>query len=549
LFSVHQELSYKQFLPRKPILGDYAREDAGLAPFFAYFPSQLSQKLSQTKSLLPRPDKLEFLRHLTEVHTQLGAPKPALENLERLSRPEALVVMTGQQPGIATGPIYTIYKALSVIALARRWEKLYGLPVIPVFWVASEDHDLAEINQLTMITGENKLERLQMELPEHVGWAVGDIPAGCGQEEFWENLRRLLPETEFKTPLVTLLQRTWEESSSLGEWFARLLTVLMGRWGLVLMDAQDYALKRLLRPFWQKVLEDPLELRELVVQAGRDLTGAGYSPQLKPLPDTCPFFLFEGKVRSRVSFRDGYFHTAQNSYHAQEIGSLLDEAPERFSLGVVLRPIAADYIFPTLAHIGGPSELSYFAQLGPVYERLEVPKPLLWPRLSLTIIEANVLRTLQRYDLTPWQLVSSEAGNLANRIARKQHPDLDPQRWQSIRKKALEPLDQLEQSLTSSSMLQPVELARQKINFQLSYLEDKLVQLSRRQNQELLQRLTGAKQRLFPSGKSQERNLSVLYFLAKYGQNWLEDLHTNIDTLIGPEYGKHYFLSQQPPHK
>lgn len=450
----------------------------------------------------------------------------------------ALVVMTGQQPGLLTGPLYTIYKAATCIRLAQHISKTYNCPCVPVFWNAAEDHDLAEVNQLYLLNREDEWQQLKLEVAdEYSEWAVGEIPLkDWGELEV--QLGNALPDTDFTPGLLELLKDTWQASGSWGDWFSRLMLRLFGKHGLVLTDPNQLSIRQLMTPIWERLLEDPLLPSQLVNQVGDDLQRAGYRAQLKRSAQSCSFFLFEDHKRKAVSFSAGRFYTSSAGYSSDQLHLMLKEEPQRFSPSVVLRPIVADYIFNTAVYVAGPSEVAYFPQLKVVYKRFKLEMPLIWPRASVSIIEARIAKILDKYHLQPLRF-QNDIGQITNELTRQRNRLAGRALWEQTKREALEPLRRLREEALGQdqSLAAAIEAASGKIAWQLNQLESKAIQLHKKQDSTLTAQLKRVKNNLFPEQQLQERRLNLVYFLNKYGLDWLDGLIESIP----PEYGVHYF--------
>jgi bacillithiol biosynthesis cysteine-adding enzyme BshC len=519
---------------------DYCKESADLRPFFAYSPQRLGDRISRLKGDPPnRRD--ELAAHLLAYNTRLGASRASLEHIKQLAA-GALVVMTGQQPGLFTGPLYTIYKASTCIRLAQHVSRTHNCPCVPVFWNAAEDHDLPEVNQLYLLDRRDEWQKLEVAVAqEYSGWAVGEIPL-----QDWDGLETrldgVLPATDFKPRLLQLLKESWRDSANWGECFSRLMLKLFGKYGLVLVDPNSPSIRRLMVPVWERVLEAPLLPGRLVNRAGEELKRAGYKIQMRRSPQSCSFFLFEGHKRQAVSFSGGRFHTPTASFSPTQLSSMLRQTPERFSPSVVLRPIIADHIFDTAVYVAGPGEVAYFPQLKAVYEHFQVPMPLIWPRASLTIIEARIKKILDKYGLEPIRL-QGDVGRIMGELTRRRNRLASVALWEQTKQAALAPLHRLgeEASASDQALAAAIETAAGKIAWQLNQLETKTIQLYKKREQELSVQLRRAKNCLFPEQRLQERRLNLIYFLNKYGFDWLGGLVESIPL----EYGTHYFMTLQ----
>ncbi len=523
-----------------PIYKDYCNQSNKLSEYFDCLPGQLENKINQLKNNLPVASK-QLVSHLIDYNKRLGAPDICLDNINLLAS-GAVVVMTGQQPGLITGPLYTIYKAATCIRLAQYITKTYNIASVPVFWNAAEDHDLAEINQAHLPDQQGQYQKIELQsAKKYSEWGVGEIPLG-EWTELEEQLKQALPPTEFNADILNMLADTWSASSKWGEWFSRIMHKLFGKYGLILADPNEAQIRRLIRPIWKKLLDNPLLPAQLVGNAGEKLRSIGYKPQLIRAKQSCSFFMFENKKRLPVSFNGNHFRTNDTKYSPVELRSIIKEEPQRLSPSVVLRPIAAEYLFNSAIYVAGPGEIAYFPQLKPVYKHFNISMPLIWPRESITIIEGKIEKVLNKYTIAPVRL-QEEIGRLLNEITRDKNRLASIAFWDQLKRQVLEPLRKLgeDTAIGKPQIQSAIKNAASKIDWQLNQLETKTIQLCKKLDSTLVAQLTKAKNNLFPAQQLQERELNLFYFLNKHGLSWLDGLIEAVDL----EYNKHHFVTFQ----
>ncbi len=519
---------------------DYRENFAALKQFFSFGPDQWGKKLISLDANYPTERRQPLADELLAYHRRLDAPKEVVENIERLRDYRTLVVSTGQQPGLLTGPLFTIYKAISAIKLAAKLKHELGREVVPVFWSATEDHDLEEINLAGLLNRQDELLPLSLPVPEQYhGWRVGEIPLSeIDEADFWEQVRELLGENEFTPSLLKIIKDSRQISDNWGDWFARQMLALFGRWGLVILNPNLPGLRRLLTPLMRSAIEDPLLFSKLVNEQGAKLVELGYKEQIHRPETACCFFLIENGQRCRVDFADGVYKTDNTTYSRDDLLKRLEEQPEAFSSNAVLRPSCGDYLLPNIAYIGGNAEIAYFAQLKPVFERLGLQMPIVLPRHSLTLVEARIQKILTRYSLDVGQL-RSQIGRQLKEVGRKYCRLASPEYWEGLKRGVMAPLHELAQEAELERMAVPaLEKGINKVAWQLDQLEEKTIQQCRKNNELLRQQLTRAHNTLFPQDKLQERKLNFFYFYNKYGEQLLPAL---LEAL--PEDSRqHYFM-------
>ena len=351
---------------------------------------------------VPRPAERAALAEAMRGHARaLGAPQAVFDSLERLEHPASRAVVTGQQTGLLLGPAYTLSKAITAVKLARRLDR-DERPVVPVFWLASQDHDTAEIDHAHLLDGEERLHHVGVDLP-------ADVPAGRARlsgamvDGVVRAIDELSPASPFRDEVVALLRDAAEGGVTYADWFAGLLYRLLGEQGLTLFDPMHPAAAVLLRPVLERELERPEESVAEVNRAARRLRHLGFDPQLGRGADATNLFLEVGdrEVPRRVLLRhEGRnFRLEGRVLSTEDVRDHLDLDPASLTPAAGLRPVVQDAVLPTAVVVLGPGELRYFAQLRGVYARHGVPMPLVWPRATATVVEPPVARILDKYGL------------------------------------------------------------------------------------------------------------------------------------------------------
>jgi len=351
---------------------------------------------------VPRPgDRLALAAAMREHARRLGAPEAVHRNLDRLEHPESRVVVAGQQTGLLLGPAYTLSKAITAVRLAHRLDR-EERPVIPVFWLASQDHDTAEVDHAHLLDGEERLHHLSVSLPADA--PAGRVPLTQGMLRSVEDgLDGLRPRPPFLDEVVTLLREAAGAATTYADWFAGLLYRLLGDQGLALFDPMTESAAALLRPVLERELARPEASVAEVNAAARRLRRLGVDPQLGRGANATNLFLEVpgGGVPRRVLLRhEGrHFRIEGRVLSTEEVRARLDDDPAALTPAAGLRPVVQDAVLPTAAVVLGPGELRYFAQLRGVYAAHGVPMPLVWPRATATVVEPPVARILDKYGL------------------------------------------------------------------------------------------------------------------------------------------------------
>ena len=484
-----------------------------------------------------------------------GALDPALESafvasptrdaqLARLRAPGALAVTTGQQPGLFTGPLYTVHKALSAVALARLLEQRWGRPVVPVFWLAGDDHDFAEASVAAWIGADGAVA--SAALPPRPSDApltpMYRQPLGEGVRPALELLAASLPASEFRDATLAWLERHYRPEATVAAGFAGAMAELVGPLGVLCFDSTHPAAKRLAAPVLVRALRDA---RALDDDLDRWAEARGETARTSGIAvgDGAALVMVEASLGRDRLVQDGDGFATRRSrerFDLQAIERIATGEPTRLSPNVLLRPVVESALLPTVAYLGGPGELRYLALTPPVYQRLEVPRQLPLPRWSGVIVEPRVDRVMEKFGVALTELLAP-AGALEARLVRSQLPAGALAALERIRTALDEAYGALERAAAEidPTLTRPTQTAKQQAIGGAQDLEKKLVQhLKRRQETELGQ-LARARTAVMPNGKAQERVLTVAPFLARYGPALLGELTSAFegwyrDALEGP---------------
>jgi bacillithiol biosynthesis cysteine-adding enzyme BshC len=383
----------------------------GLEPFFQLAPGDVGAALGLRREV----DRAALAAAVRPHAQRLGAPEESLRSLERLAHPRAMAVVTGQQAGLLTGPLYTLAKALTAVRLAERLDT-EDRPVVPVFWVASQDHDVAEVDHAYLLDASETLRRVEVRLPE--GVAVGRIPlTGDMEAAIAASLGQHTPRPPCEGEVVSLLRETAAVARGFADWFAAQLYRLLAGTGIVIVDPLEPAVASLFAGVLERELDDPLEGPARVNEAGKRLRRLGYAPQLGRAEGATNLFVElpgAGGLPQRQLLRaeNGGFVAGGIRLTKRDVLARLREDPTSVTPAAGLRPVVQDALLPTAVAVLGPGELAYVAQLRGVYELHGVPMPLAWPRATVTVIEPAAARLLDVHGLTAARLRADPDGEL-----------------------------------------------------------------------------------------------------------------------------------------
>jgi len=527
---IHQNL---QFIAHHPeanrLVEDYLAGRTEACVFYGGHyaaKGRLAQVAGKVEKRLDRRQAKDIL----SAQRTFGQVKHGKERLERFVNELGYIIATGQQPVLFGGPLFVIYKCISAIKLAACAEKLLGVPVLPVFWNASEDHDLAEAASISLPDRRNKLARLSFSEKLENNRPLCQIEIDERIDSLFEQLREITPETDFSGWLYDLLGSSYSMGLDLGHAFSRFLAGLFADYGLFVVDACHPLIREKSRELFETEIFSSIESAEAVREISDKLSLLGYPLQIKPRQEDTNLFLIRGGIREKIqpgpSGEEFRLKRSGQLIKASELRRLLDSFPVSFSPGVLMRPLVEAHLFGTLSYVAGPGEMSYYAQMPGLYKLRNLQMPLIYPRLSGILVENKIARVLDKYGLKAADLRAG-AEELAGRL-------LGEQGEQAL---LLEQIGNLRSFLESSfsrimqhalrldSTLQaPVKNTRTSIESALDRLEQKSAAAARRRNGTVVSQLGKAALHLWPGGKPQERETAGIYYLFRYGPELLSFL-------------------------
>ncbi|MFO7893524.1 MAG: bacillithiol biosynthesis cysteine-adding enzyme BshC [Longimicrobiales bacterium] len=501
------------------LVDDYVQGDHALAPFFPGHPFDPEAYRRKAREIRDRFDP-DHLQAMAEAVRPVGAD--ADTKLQRIAAGDGFFVTTGQQPGLFTGPLYTIHKTLSAVALATRLETLLDAPVLPLFWVASDDHDWDEASQTYLLDPSNELHRLTLDGDPESHRSMGARPLDGAAETALSKLTEILPPSEFRPALLQRLQDAYTGNTVAGA-FARTIESLLGDLNLGMVDAQDPVVRRLDQAVIRRELENAGAHEAVLRRQTERLEERGYEAQVPILPGAVNvFYEDEEQGRERLLRENGSWklRASKRELSDADLWGLYEEAAERFSANVVLRPVVESAVFPTLAYVGGPGETRYLAQTGCLFEAHGVGMPVVFPRLSVTLIEGKVRKVLDKFGLEEDDFLARPVHEVVSAVVRDDVPEAVEEAVNELRQSlqegyqalydAAEPID--------PTLKGPIFHARNEGFKAISDVEKKIRQHVKLNEETELEQIEKAAMNLAPEGKPQERVLNVHQYLARYGE-------------------------------
>jgi bacillithiol biosynthesis cysteine-adding enzyme BshC len=446
----------------------------------------------------------------------LAAQNGPSESLDRLAQPGTVAVVTGQQVALFSGPAYTIYKALTAVHTARSLSA-QGIPAVPVFWLATEDHDFAEVNHAWTFDAAHKAVELHVTAPgdgngrqRPVGGLVLDQPP-------IDELLGSLDGFPHAEAVGAAVKRAYPPGVTMGAGFRALLAELLGGMGLLFLDPLDPAIRKIGAPIVAEALAAAPELKASLLARNRELEAAGYHSQVHLEEKTSLFFLLENGERVPLRRKDS------------EYGDLRDRAAE-VSPNALLRPVVQDYMLPTVAYVGGPAELAYMAQSQVLYERLLGRMPVVIARSAFTLVEPRAVKLMKRYGIGLAEMFV-DLESLRNHIARVLVPASLEQGFSSAAAGIGRNLDQLRGELAGfdPTLANALDKSRTKIQYQMEKARRKIEREALRRDDRASGDARYLSALLYPERHLQERIYTILPFLAEHGLELIEQLYQAVE--------------------
>jgi bacillithiol biosynthesis cysteine-adding enzyme BshC len=475
------------------------------------------------------PGRLEAARAVRlspDLRPAFLAHGAAPANLDRLFH-GALCVTTGQQPGLFTGPLYSVHKALTAVALARALSTRLGQSVVPVFWVAGDDHDFSEGNHTHVLSASNEVQRLLLRERDASAPSTPLYrePVGNDISGLFDTLRTVLPETEFRPAVLEWLERHYRPEVDLATAYAHALSEMLGPQGLVVFQPTHAAAKRAMAPWLLRVLETAAPLQAALSQRAQELQEAG-QPAPVAVGDGATMVMIEGRLgRDRLLVDGGGYvsRRAGERWSAAELARLATDQPQRLSPNVLARPVIEAALLPTVAYVAGPGELAYLPQAAPVYRGLSVPAQAAVPRWSGRVMEPRVRKVLDKYRIAVDALNQPE-GKLEASLVAEELPAPAREALAALRAADAKEYQRLADAAAAvdPTLRKPVESAKNAALGGLAEIEKRLLGHLKKQNEILLQQVDKARRNVFPLGTPQERIFNVTSYTVRYGSAFVD---------------------------
>jgi bacillithiol biosynthesis cysteine-adding enzyme BshC len=523
-------IDYRDLPGQNRLFLTFLYDFAKVSSYYQPLPSSRDEWKKRVRVVLDSPSfpRLELVHLLDDYNRGLEVPAESLRNLELLSRPDTVAVVTGQQVGLLGGPSFALYKAATAIRLVRRLRS-WGIPAVPVFWLASDDSDFNEIASTDLLSPSDG-EILNLAHPDPRGrkeQMAGTVALGS-DENWWRGtlslLEKALPDQSLRGGLLSAYQpgRTFREA------FARWMSRVFSTQGLVFFDPLLPGYRDGLRNFFKLAVERRPELVDALLARNAEISEAGFSPQVHIDQSETLLFWLRGMERYKLDYQNDAYRAKglrRLQLTGAELLSALSDGSALVAPNVLLRPIVQDYLLPTAVGVTGPSEVAYFSQVNAI-ARFWNKELLITPRLAFSIVGRKSGRLLAKYGLTPETLLTSSLEDLTERVLRQGESRRVLERVDDLRLCLEDKLISLKESLEEidAPVAAMMEKAAGKIRHQVERVNHRYIMNRQEQDQVLRRHLTYLRNNLLPKGHLQERVVNFNYFLNEGGPDFLETL-------------------------
>ncbi|GGI14440.1 bacillithiol biosynthesis cysteine-adding enzyme BshC [Gottfriedia solisilvae] len=525
------QISKVHLAGQNKLLNDFLNGKESISSFFGANPLKKEEMEFRIKNVMNRSYNRQGLVDALELfHQKHHASIESQENMKKLRNEDTFVVIGGQQAGLLTGPLYTIHKIISIIQLAKKYEDELNISVVPVFWIAGEDHDIDEINHIHTIDDHEVKKQTYYSKDTH---SFSATKTELDQKEMKNWILKIVKsfeETNYTNDLLQELNKTLEESVTFVDFFAKLLFRLFAKEGLVLIDADDPNIRALEGLMFEEMVSKQDIVRSVLKDTKSKLIKSGYQETLQISEQSIHLFYHskEGRQLLEVGESEGVIQTKNKSYQftKDELIRLAIEQPTLLSNNVVTRPIMQEYLFPTLAFVGGPGEIAYWAELKDIFEVFNLEMPPVFLRHMFTIFERNIVSAMEDFSLGIDESLQISLEEKKNSWVKAQI-SVDYKDVFDQSRKALFQLHEPLQEVTKEVAPNLNDFSKKnysKIEEQILLLERKIEESILKRHEEQIAKWNRIIHSISPNGRPQERVLNIYYYINKYGPDFVHQL-------------------------
>ena len=523
------------------LAADYVFDHSRVADFFAGNPDDPAAWRDAIARTHRHDRQRDAIADLVQAQQRSrGAPDAAISATALLRDPQTVAVVTGQQAGLFGGPLFTLLKALTAIRLADQVRAEHGVPTVAVFWIDAEDHDWDEVKTCSVLDADMKPLDIAAGDPPHAhAGPVARVRLDESVAAAISALEAAMPATEFTTGMIEELRQAYAPGTGMADAFGRWLERVLGSRGLIVFDASDPAAKPHVSHVFAREIEQAGQTARLASEAGSALEARGYHAQATPQEGSLALFHMNAG-RQPIKPHMGGFLVGERPESAAVLLQRVRTSPEEFSPSVLLRPIVQDTLFPTVCYVAGPNELAYLGQLRRVYDAFSAPMPLIQQRATATIVDANAMRFLTRYDVALESLRAQDEAVL-NAVLEAQLPPSVETSLEDVLRAIEQRMERLAKEVTQidPTLEGAARSTTSRMQDDLKKLHGKIIQAAKRKDETLRRQFQNARSQAFPGGEPQERAVGFVYFLNKYGPALVDRLCTELPI----DAGTHWVLT------
>jgi len=504
--------------PFTELFQDYTDWNESIQPFFEYNPFNLSDYIKRSQDIHFDTDKTDLVSALTDYNLKFGADDHTLNNIKLLENDDVFTVVTGQQVTLYGGPLFTVYKVLTAIITANKLTNELGKKVIPVFWMADEDHDFDEVSSINLPEGDSHTE-FTLNDDNSIDKRVVEKILNGQLKDLKNKIRAALPDTDFSNDLWNLLDQCYNNNETFGSSFGRLILNLFGKQGLILAGSNHDGLKKLIIEPLIKSVRNADEHQQILNETSEALLSKEYHTQVT-VQSSNLFHILEDGSRIKLQHNEDrwYIDDSKRSWSSEELIREIELTPENFSPNVFLRPIIQNHILPVISYVAGPGEIAYYAQMRAYHRQFNIKMPVITPRYSITLIESSIDRNIEKLPFNVHDYFNRIEDLEKDFLKQSDSPNLESifKSWKSLitdlSKVPISKVSQIDPTLKKSADKTVTQFFTE-----LDKLKGKLYRSVKESEKVQIQRIQRVQNNLYPNRNLQEREIAFITFMNKYG--------------------------------
>lgn len=521
---------------------NYLEQSEAILPFFHYRFNDMNEDISRLTELGDRSfPRVEVASHIERFMNRYPSSDAVAKSIEKLKKQNSVVVIGGQQAGILTGPLYSIHKIISIIKLAEKKEAELGVPVVPVFWIAGEDHDFQEVNHVN-IPVQMRVDK--WSYPEKI-WQkkmVSDIQLNKEICLSWvENLIEMFGETEHTKFLLEFSREQIIKSNTFVDFFAHIIMELFKDDGLLIVDSGDSEFRQLQKEFFTLQIEHHAAITYSLLEQQKKIGKEGFPITIDASEQAANLFYYDLKHNERILLEyDSELErfvgkSGAIAFTKMELVEMASENPACLSNNVVTRPLMQEWLFPTLAFIAGPGEISYWAELKLVFEHFHIKMPPIVPRLNITFLDRSVETDLIELGLNLTHVLQNGSNDNREQFLETIKDKEINELFTAAREQLLTQYQAIEAKTAEvdRGLLPLLKKNEAYLLKEIDFMQGRLEDAVKLKHDVILTKYDRVDLALRPDGFPQERVWNIFYYLNQYGINFIRDLMTLSYTFDG----------------